>query len=106
MELPAFLTRDGDGFIHVSGHRIGLASLIYYYNDGLSAEMLASEYPTVSLSLVHKVIAFYLDNREAVDQYIARCNDEIGRQRSLAAKGPSTSELRKRMEALRRAATP
>lgn len=106
MELPAFLKRDGDGFIHVTGHRIGLASLIHYYNEGLSAEMLACEYPTVSLSLVHKVIAFYLDNRAAVDEYTARCNDEIERQRVQGAKGPSAQELGKRMEAMRRATSP
>ena len=106
MELPVFLTRDGDGFIHLSGHRIGLASLIHYYNEGLSAEMLASEYPTVSLSLVHRVIAFYLDNREAVDEYIAHCDREMEHQRSLAKKGPSASELRKRMETMRRTTSP
>ena len=47
MELPNFLMRDADGFIHLTGHRIGLASLIHYYNEGLSAEMLACEYPCV-----------------------------------------------------------
>jgi len=106
VELPNFLTRDADGFIHLTGHRIGLASLIHYYNEGLSAEMLACEYPSVSLSLVHKVIAFYLENRAGVDEYITRCEDEIERQRSLAAKGPSASELRKRMESMRRATSP
>jgi len=106
MELPDFLTRDADGFIHPTGHRIGLASLIHYYNEGLSAEMLACEYPSLSLSLVHKVIAFYLENRAGVDEYVARCDDEIERQRSLAPKGPSASELRQRMESMRRATNP
>jgi uncharacterized protein (DUF433 family) len=106
VELPNFLTRDADGFIHLTGHRIGLASLIHYYNEGLSAEMLACEYPSVSLSLVHKVIAFYLENKAGVDEYITRCEDEIERQRSRTAKGPSASELRKRMESMRRATSP
>ena len=106
MELPNFLTRDADEFIHLTGHRLGLASLIHYYNEGLSAEMLACEYPSVSLSVVHKMIAFYLENRAAVDEYITRCEDEIEQQRSLAAKGPSASELRKRMETMRRATSP
>ncbi len=106
MELPDFLMRDADGFIHLKGHRIGLASLIHYYNEGLSAEMLACEYPTVSLSLVHKMIAFYLENQGAVDEYIARCEVEIERQRSEAQKGPSASELRTRMETMRRATSP
>ena len=106
MELPNFLMRDADGFIHLTGHRIGLASLIHYYNEGLSVEMLACEYPSVSLSLVHKVIAFYLENRVAVDEYIARSKGETEQQRSVAPKGPSLSELRKRMETMRRATGP
>lgn len=106
MELPNFLTRDSDGFIHLTGHRLGLATLIHYYNEGLSAEMLACEYPSVSLSVIHKMIAFYLENRAAVDEYITRCEDEIEQQRSLAAKGPSALELRKRMETMRRATSP
>jgi len=106
VELPNFLMRDADGFIHLTGHRIGLANLIHYYNEGLSAEMLASEYPSVSLSQVHKVIAFYLENRVAVDEYIARSAGETERQRSLAPKGPSALELRKRMETMRRATSP
>ncbi len=106
MKLPDYLTRDADGFIHLTGHRIGLATLIHYYNEGLSAEMLACEYPTVSLAHVHKVIAFYLENQGAVDDYIARCEDEIERQRLGAEKGPSASELRTRMETMRRATGP
>lgn len=106
MELPDFLTRDAEGFIHLTGHRIGLASLVHYYNEGLSAEMLACEYPSLSLSLVHKLLAFYLENQPAVDEYVARCEAEIEKQRSAAKKGPPTAELRKRMDIKRRAASP
>jgi uncharacterized protein (DUF433 family) len=106
MELPDFLTRDSEGFIHLTGHRIGLASVVHHYNEGLSAEMLACEYPSIPLSLVHKVIAFYLENRVAVDDYVIGCEEEIRQQRSLAPRGPSSTELRKRMENMRRATTP
>ena len=106
MNLPDFLTRDGDGIIHVGGHRVGLASLVYYYNEGFSAEMLASEYPTLPLSLVHKVIAFYLENRVEVDAYISRCQVESGRLRTSASKGPSAAELRKRFETMRGVRSP
>ena len=56
MTLPDSLTQDPDGFIHVTGHRIGLQHLVHYYNEGYSAEMLACEYPTLSLATIHKIL--------------------------------------------------
>jgi hypothetical protein len=43
MNLPAYLTEDPDGFIHMTGHRVGLEHLIHYYNEGFSPELLLSE---------------------------------------------------------------
>ena len=97
MLLPDFLIQDSDGFIHLAGHRIGLEHLVHYYNEGHSPEALACEYPTLSLSLIHRVIAFYLDNREEIDQYVARNQIEMDRQRAAIPKGPSLAELRDRL---------
>ena len=99
MILPDFLAQDPDGFIHVSGHRIGIEHLVHYYNEGYSPEMLACEYPTLGLSLIHRVIAFYLDHRDEIDQYVARNQAQIDRQRGTAARGPSLTELRERLAA-------
>jgi uncharacterized protein (DUF433 family) len=59
MNLPDFMTQLPDGEIRVSGHRIGLYHLVQCYNEGESAEMTASRYPTLTLPLVHKALAFY-----------------------------------------------
>jgi uncharacterized protein (DUF433 family) len=101
--LPEFLTRDDDGHVHVTGHRIGLQHLVYFYNQGQSPEMLACQFPTLSLALIHKAIAFYLENRDAVDRYVVEDDAEIERQRAASPKGPSLAELRRRLEARRRA---
>ena len=101
--LPDFLTRDRD-YIHLAGHRIGLIDIVYFYNCGYSAEMLALHFPTVSLSLVHKVIAFYLDNQGDVDAYVREEEAEMERLRAQTPRqGPTLSELRARMEVKRRA---
>ena len=63
MILPDFLVQDSDGYIHLAGHRIGLQDVVYYYNEGCSAEELCEVFPTLPLALVHKVIAFYLESR-------------------------------------------
>jgi len=106
MTLPDFLTKDDDGFVHLTGHRIGLEHLVYYYNSGYSAEMLACEYPTLGLPIIHKVIAFYLENRDEVDRYVARSQDAAARQRQQADKGPSLTELRRRLASVQDAGAP
>ena len=86
MVLPDFLTNSADGEIRLVGHRIGLYHLVVHYNEGESAEMLASRYPTLPLSLVHKVIAFYLDNQADVDAYVSTCTAELDKQQQSAQK--------------------
>lgn len=103
MNLPDFLTQEPDGFIHLADHRIGLTNLVHYYNEGFSAEMLLCEFPTLTLALIHKVIAFYLENRDEVDAYAVQCQEEIERQRAAGKHAPSMAELRRRLEAMQRA---
>jgi uncharacterized protein (DUF433 family) len=100
MTLPDFLTQHPYGEIRLTGHRIGLLHVVQYYNEGFSPEMLLEQFPTLPLSLIHKVIAFYLDNRAEVDAYVAKCEAELDQQRAAAPKGPSLAELRRRLESL------
>lgn len=102
MTLRDFLT-DTDGWIHVTGHRIGLHDLVYHYNEGYAAEMLMGAFPTLPLATIHKVIAFYLENQDEVDELIEGIEAELARQRAASKKGPSLADLRRRMEAMRRA---
>ena len=103
MKLPEFLTADDGGFIHAAGHRIGLHHVIRLYSEGYSPEMLVGEYPTLPLALVHKMIAFYLENLAEVDAYMAAHDREIEWQMAEPRRGPTFAELRARFEAIRRA---
>ena len=48
-----------------AGTRIGLLEFLHHYNTlGYSAEMLALEYPTLDLSLIHKFPCFLSGARE------------------------------------------
>src|SRR5213083_1122759 len=99
MTLPEYFTQDADGHIHVTGHRIGLQDLVYYYKEGYSPEALLDVFPTLSLALIHKAIAFYLEHQADVDNYVAACEAERVRQRAAAPRGPDTAELRRRLAA-------
>jgi uncharacterized protein (DUF433 family) len=100
MTLPDFIASD-DGFLQVTGHRIGLHHILRQYLEGASAEMIAAHYPTLGLSLIHRVIAFYLDNQAEVDAYMTAHDQEIQQQMSCARKPPSIVELRQRLERMR-----
>jgi uncharacterized protein (DUF433 family) len=100
--LPDFLTAKSDGLIVFRDHRIGLEDVVYFFNEGYSPEMLAGQYPTLPLPVIYKAIGFYLDNRDAVDTYVARTAREIQDQRSAASNQPGVEELRRRMEKLHR----
>ena len=97
MIMPDYLTEDEHGYIHVTGHRVGLQDVIYYYNEGYSPEGLLEAFPTLTLSIVHKVIAFYLDHKTEVDVYAANSDAEVARQRATAPRGPDSVELRRRL---------
>jgi uncharacterized protein (DUF433 family) len=103
MDLPDFLTRDDVGSIRLAGHRIDLAHVLHCYNEGYSAETLWSEYPTVPLAVIHKLIGFYLENQAELDAYLAEYASEMNRERRSPAPGPTTAEMRQRLQAKRSA---
>jgi uncharacterized protein (DUF433 family) len=105
MNLPEFLVEHPNGTIRLTGHRIGLHEIVFYYSEGYSPEMLVGQFPTLSLALIHKTIAFYLENRAEVDAYVAAHEAECARLRAAALEAPGLQELRQRLEAMRKAET-
>lgn len=106
MTLPDYLETDDGGFIHMTGHRIGLHNLVRMYADGSSSEMIAAHYPSLPLALIHRVIAFYLDNQTEVDNYVAAHDQEIEQQTAAGQKTPTITELRQRLQRMSTASTP
>ncbi len=103
LELPEFLTINQYGEIRLTGHRIGLLHLVDRYNEGYSPEAILCDFPTLSLALIYKTNAIYLDHRAEVDAYVATTRAEIERQAGLTSPGPTMVELRERLDARRRA---
>jgi uncharacterized protein (DUF433 family) len=101
-ELPDFLTRNRYGEIRLTGHRIGLLHVVDRYNQGDSPGAILRADPTLSLDLIGKVIAFYLDHQDEVEAYIAATRQEIDRQAATLSPGPTVVEMRRRLESMRR----
>lgn len=89
-QLPEFLSRDR-GSIRLAGHRISLFHFLSPYNDGFSAEMLLEQFPTLSMELIHHVLAFYWGHKSAVDEYMEDC---VSKQDALEARTPSVDIAR------------
>ena len=105
MDLPEFLRKNDDGEICLTGHRIRLIDVAARYDEGHSPEGIVIDiYPTLSLPLVHKTIAFYLENESEVRRMMEENVDAVRNlEESLPRTGPTHAELRRRMEARRRA---
>ena len=101
MELPDFLTRDDQGDIRLTGHRIGLEDIVFFYEQGYSPEMLWETFPTLALSHIHKAIGFFLDHRQEVATYVEQQEGGSRRLKESLPGAPSLTELRLRLQAKR-----
>jgi uncharacterized protein (DUF433 family) len=61
----------------ITGTRISLDSVILSYLNGESPENIAQNFPLLSLEQIYGAIAFYLSNRDIVDVYLEKSEDEF-----------------------------
>jgi uncharacterized protein (DUF433 family) len=101
MMLPDFLHQGPLGEIRFVGSRIDLYFVVSAHVEGLSAEMIAERYPTLPLAVIRKAVAFYLENRAVVDEYVRGVNAEYDQ---LMATTPHVDLARLRERAARAAA--
>jgi uncharacterized protein (DUF433 family) len=106
LDVERYLDRLGPDDIRITGSRIGIQSVLAaYLHRARSPEQIAERYPTLRLDQVYAVILYYLRNREAIDDYLARWTER--EERALAAQasdaGFGAFEERLRQERARRA---
>jgi uncharacterized protein (DUF433 family) len=98
MELPEFLYMDADHEVRFKGHRLRMIDVAARFVEGHSAEGIAFDiYPTITLPLVYKAIAFYLEHEAEIAAMIQRNSAEMDRQGALPRTTPTVGELRRRM---------
>jgi uncharacterized protein (DUF433 family) len=91
MILPDFLTQDEAGEIRLTGHRIGLYTIVRSAEEGYSAEKICEEFPSLDLALVQNVLRYVKENKAEVNAYVADYRGELKRQE--AEHDPSAAEL-------------
>jgi uncharacterized protein (DUF433 family) len=80
------LTMNEAGVLRITGTRVSLDSVLYSFNEGSTPEEIVQQYSTLDLADVYTVIAYYLQNRAEIDEYLKKREVERG-------------ELRKEIEA-------
>ncbi len=94
---PEYLV-EADGERRFTGTRVTPWVLLHFYQElGYSAEMLALEFPSVSLAVVHKFLAFYLENVAEMDALAAAERDVLDQMRAAAPDHVTLAEMRKRL---------
>ncbi|MTJ09404.1 MULTISPECIES: DUF433 domain-containing protein [unclassified Anabaena] len=86
----------------IQGTRVSLDSIVYSFLNGDAPEIIAQNFPLLSLEQVYGAIAFYLANREAIDTYLKQGETEFEKlQQSTREKNPllyqklKTSQIQK-----------
>jgi uncharacterized protein (DUF433 family) len=83
-ELP--LVEHSDGVIRIGGTRVTLETVVEAFNEGATAEEIATQYPALNLGDIYASITYYLRHRQEVDAYVQHQEQraETVRQESLA----------------------
>jgi uncharacterized protein (DUF433 family) len=68
--IPLPVALDGDGVARVGGTRVTLDTVVHAFVRGATAEEIAQQYSSLSLSDIYSTISFYLQNKYAVDTYL------------------------------------
>jgi uncharacterized protein (DUF433 family) len=68
---------------YIGGTRISLASLVYAYLDGHTAEGIQECYPLLTLEQIHGALAFYLGHRVEVEADLAEKRERYDWQRQI-----------------------
>jgi uncharacterized protein (DUF433 family) len=99
MEYPAspYVFWTGYG-LRITGTRVCLDSVVSCYQGGKTPEQIVEAFSTVPLSHAYGAIAYYLDNKELIDEYIAEGDRFVASQPPLSETDP---ELYARLEAAR-----
>lgn len=80
---PIPLETDADGVVRVGGTRVTLDTIVAAFEEGLSAEEIVQQYPSLPLADVYAVISDYLHQRPEVEAYLRQRQqqaDEVRRQ--------------------------
>ena len=101
---PPPLIESPDGSVRVTGSRVSLETVVVAFDAGSTAEEIAQQYPSLSLGSIYAVVAYILENRVAVDRYLAGRRQAMGALQGEVEASSPPNGLRARLLARRASA--
>jgi uncharacterized protein (DUF433 family) len=99
------LTRGEGGVFRITGTRVTLDSIVREFKDGATAEQIQEDFPSVTLSDIYSVIAYYLQHSRAVEDYLSAQAQAAKEVRREVESRVDTRGLRERLRQRRAQAT-
>jgi uncharacterized protein (DUF433 family) len=67
---PVPLKTDVDGVVRIGGTRVTLDTLVAAFREGVTAEGIVEQYPSLRLEDVYLVIGYFLHHKDEVEAYL------------------------------------
>ena len=96
------LTKTEAGVIRIGDSRVSLDTVIVAFGQGATPEQIVEDYDSLELGEVYAVISYYLQNREEVENYLAKRKVQRERLRREIESRSNPQGIRERLLARRR----
>ena len=103
---PLPLATDSHGIIRMSGTRVPLATVLRLFRNGATPEEIVLQFDTLPLADVYAIVAAYLGDRTAFDEYLSQEDAADTAAWEQAQAKPDRTSLRDRLTARREARAP
>lgn len=78
----------------IAGTRIRVWDIyIAHEVRGESPDEITAQYPSITLADVHAALAYYWDNREAIDQQMKEADEYVEKMKAATGPGPLAKKL-------------
>ncbi len=88
------LTQDADGTVRVTGSRVTLDTVVSAFKRGNTAEQIQDSFPSLTLSQIYGVIAWYIDHQDEAEEYLKERQTEADAIRQEIEGEPKYAEFR------------
>jgi uncharacterized protein (DUF433 family) len=87
------------GAMRIRGSRVPIDAVYYHFMDGRTPDEIEANYPGLPLADIYATIAYILDNREAVDEYLRKGEIIAEANRAMIEEqfGERNAELKRKM---------
>ena len=86
-----------DGAIRITGSRVTLDTIVHHFSWSSTAEQIAQKFPSLHLSDIYGVIAYYLSHRQAVEEYLTSRRQEAKDLRRTIQASQDSAGIRQRL---------